>query len=157
VAPLVTSFIQSLKIPASSPIWTPQDFALLGRLLPTFRPDPLAHRRWCKATHTPLRPHYTFHSFKRGAAALLWVKVAEGQITETDLLRMLKHKSLESALAYCPLPAVAAKAVGSKAAVFTMIWTWLTESLKFLHPRTKPPMSLLTRPLTSTAVIDGPP
>jgi hypothetical protein len=25
-----------------------------------------------------LRPHYTFHSFKRGAAALLWVKLAEG-------------------------------------------------------------------------------
>jgi hypothetical protein len=58
-----------------------------------------------------VRTSFTLHSLKRGRAAELWVMAASGDITISQLLHELKHKTLEAALAYAPIPALAAQAI----------------------------------------------
>jgi hypothetical protein len=58
-----------------------------------------------------VRTSFTLHSLKRGRAAELWVLAASGDITISQLLHELKHKTLEAALAYAPIPALAAQAI----------------------------------------------
>jgi hypothetical protein len=58
-----------------------------------------------------VRSRFTGHSLKRGRAAILWGQAASGDMEITELLHRLKHKSLPSAMAYSPCPAVTATAL----------------------------------------------
>lgn len=108
--------------PSHKPIWTKQDFASLRKALSRLKPDPVELKHWVsQSPDEKVRTRYTFHSFKRGAAALLWEAAAEGTIEVVDLLLLLKHKDIESSLQYCPVPTLAAKAVGSKATHVTRL------------------------------------
>ena len=60
---------------------------------------------------TKVRPRFSLHSLKRGKADELWMEVLKGTLTIPALLHKLKHKSLESSLAYTPRPNIAALAM----------------------------------------------
>lgn len=117
--------------PKNKPLFQPRDFASLRQSL---RRLPVSNNElvfWKNQTPDEIvRDHYTFHSIKRGAAALLWEACADGVVSVADLLLHLKHKDIESALQYCPVPLLAARAVGSRASHVTR-----------LHPRSSPPPS----------------
>jgi hypothetical protein len=66
------------------------------------------------APQTRINDHYTMHSIKRGAAFYVWEAAAAHKISVDDVLKLLKHKELETALEYCPCPMLAAKACGSQ-------------------------------------------
>jgi hypothetical protein len=57
-----------------------------------------------KPPNVTLKSHYTGHSLKRGAAAMLWLDAAKKLIPPAEVLRLLKHKNVESALEYAPDP-----------------------------------------------------
>jgi hypothetical protein len=103
-------------------IWTKADIAALRRHLNNFKPDPAEIAFWqAQAPDDILRTKYSFHSFKRGAAALAWEAVANGQVSLSQLLLLLKHLSVISALEYCPNPITAARAVGTSIAHLTSL------------------------------------
>lgn len=58
------------------------------------------------------RTRYTLHSVKRGAAALLWQAASTGDIPVTAVSCLLKHRSLDTSMGYCPNPQHAAMAMG---------------------------------------------
>lgn len=68
-----------------------------------------------------VRSRYTLHSFKRGAAAIAWQAVVDRKISLQDLLLLLKHQDVATALEYCPCPLTAARAAGTSAAALTAI------------------------------------
>lgn len=110
------------RLPPSKPIFEPRDFATLRFALRRL-PVPFSELQFWRS-QTPdeiVLDHYTFHSIKRGAAALLWEACADGTITAADLLLHLKHKDIESALQYCPVPVLAARSVGSRASLVTRL------------------------------------
>lgn len=93
---------------------------LLRLRLRALRPSVHEVNRWrAQDPQNHIRNHYTLHSAKRGAAALAWQGVVDGKITLPDLMLLLKHKDVSSALEYCPCPVLAAKAAGSTAASLT--------------------------------------
>jgi integrase len=58
-----------------------------------------------------LRNRFTGHSLKRGRAAELWAQAAAGTIPIQEVMHVLKHKSLKSAMAYSPSPLLTARAI----------------------------------------------
>ena len=106
----------------SKTLWTETHRQQLTLTLQRMPPDPRVLKRWQEQDpQNLLRRHYTLHSFKRGAAALAWQGVVDGKITLQDLMLLLKHQDIKSALEYCPCPLLAAKAAGSTAAALTQI------------------------------------
>jgi integrase len=106
----------------SPTLWTENHRQQLTQLLRHMRPDASVLRHWQEQDpQNIIRTHYTLHSFKRGAAALAWQGVVDGKITLQDLMLLLKHQDVKSALEYCPCPLLAAKAAGSTAAMLTMM------------------------------------
>ena len=104
------------------PIWSATDIVTLRRLLRRFKPPPEEVEAWqARAPEEIILHEYTFHSFKRGAAAEVWQALADRKITLEDLLLLLKHRTIESALEYCPVPMLAAKAVGTRATGVTTL------------------------------------
>lgn len=61
-----------------------------------------------------VKAHLTRHSFKRGAAFYLWTAASKNQITVEQVAHALKHKSLQSSLAYAPSPTTVAKAYNTQ-------------------------------------------
>jgi len=104
----------------SPTLWTATHQQQLTHRLSQMTPDFRVVRQWQEQDpQNVLRNHYTLHSFKRGAAALAWQGVVDGKITLQDLMLLLKHQDVKSALEYCPCPMLAAKAAGSTAAALT--------------------------------------
>ena len=74
--------------------------------------QPRYHRTWLqKRPNSLLRDHWSGHSMKRGRAATLWADAARGRTTIANVMRVLKHKTQQSALEYCPCPVYAARAL----------------------------------------------
>jgi len=97
-----------------------QDPGILRRTSPTavrralrlIKPPRRYVAHWQRMNLTvKIRSHFTFHSMKRGRAAILWERAALGIIPIQTVLRVLKHKSMEAALAYGPSPAATAQAI----------------------------------------------
>jgi integrase len=106
----------------STTLWTASHRQHLTRMLRQMQPDAPVLRHWQEQDpQNVLKRHYTLHSFKRGAAALAWQGVVDRKITLQDLMLLLKHQDVKSALEYCPCPLLAAKAAGSTAAMLTMM------------------------------------
>lgn len=122
--PTITRYIESVT---AGPLWLPEDKTALKSALRNLRPPPGEVRRWQEmAPEDKVRSSYGFHSFKRGAAALAWDALAANQISTTDLQLLLKHKDITSSLGYCPRPAAAALATGSRATLTTRIGSFTT-------------------------------
>lgn len=103
-------------------IWSPSALRSLRQLLARFVVPPEEIRYWQQqAPDETIAHRYGFHSLKRGAAALAWEAVASGAIPLDQLMLLLKHKCITSALEYCPNPTTAARAVGSSAAHITSL------------------------------------
>ena len=86
-------------------------------------PPPLGEvEKWqAQDPQNRVRSRYTLHSFKRGAAAIAWQAVVDRKISLQDLLLLLKHQDVATALEYCPCPLTAARAAGTSAAALTAI------------------------------------
>jgi uncharacterized protein len=83
--------------------------------LKRLRPSRQYVAHWDALNPTNLvRSTFTLHSLKRGRAAELWTCAAAGSITVTQLMHELKHKSIEAALAYSPMPALSAEAIAKR-------------------------------------------
>ena len=103
-------------------LFKPEEKELLRKELRQFVPpigQPLFWQR--QDPQNRLRSRYTLHSLKRGAAALAWKAVAEKKLDLQQLLLLLKHKDVETALEYCPCPVLAARAAGTSAAELMVI------------------------------------
>lgn len=108
--------------PNQDQLWSSEDINELRKALRQFKPTPDDVRTWRSLSPDEIvRDHYTFHSFKRGAAALAWQALADRKISTDDLLLLLKHQSIKSSLEYCPVPMIAAKAIGSRATALTAL------------------------------------
>lgn len=82
------------------------------KALRTIKPPRAYVDHWQRLNNSvKIRRHFTLHSMKRGRAAELWTRAAEGTIPVATVLRELKHKSIEAALAYGPSPAATALAI----------------------------------------------
>jgi len=82
------------------------------RALALMKPPRSYVAHWQRLNRTvKIRAHFTFHSMKRGRAAILWDRAAQGVIPVATVMRELKHKSVEAALAYGPSPAATALAI----------------------------------------------
>ena len=64
----------------------------------------------------PLIQHFSLHSIKRGAAALLWEAAARGEISAQAVKYLLKHKSDETTVGYAPNPVHVSQAFGTSLA-----------------------------------------
>lgn len=103
-------------------LFTPAHRVQLRLMLYKVNPLPTEVVRWqAQDPQNKVRDRYTLHSLKRGAAALAWQGVVDRKITLQDLMLLLKHQDVKSALEYCPCPVLAAKAAGSTAAALTAI------------------------------------
>jgi hypothetical protein len=108
------------RIPSHQFLFTPLHKQHLSTQLRAHRPTAHELNHWrALDPQNHLRSHYTLHSAKRGAAALAWQGVVDKKITLQDLMLLLKHKDVSSALEYCPCPVLAARAAGSTAASLT--------------------------------------
>ena len=97
---------------AHKKLFTKQDVSQLDAALKQTKPPKKIIEKWeTLQPGQPLRNHYTRHSIKRGAAARLWAQAANGRIRTDTVMRLLKHKQLETALGYCPAPQLAARAL----------------------------------------------
>jgi hypothetical protein len=69
-------------------------------------------RHWKRVAppNVHLRNPYPLHSFKRGAAAVLWERAARHEISTSEVMRILKHSDVRSATDYCPDPTLVARA-----------------------------------------------
>jgi len=115
-------FRHAQHLQPSQLLFTPAHRAQLRQMLYKVNPLPTEVVRWrAQDPQNKVRDRYTLHSFKRGAAALAWQGVVDRRITLQDLMLLLKHQDVKSALEYCPCPVLAAKAAGSTAAVLTAI------------------------------------
>lgn len=106
-------FVPLAKGNNNQPLFSPAARSQLRRCLAHLKPSVawIAEMAASRPRHT-VRTRFTEHSVKRGAALQLWRALARQEITETQLMRALKHKEVRSSLGYCPDPAAAATGLG---------------------------------------------
>ena len=103
-------------------LWGSLNADRLSRKLHTLQVPNCELARWKQMDpRHEIRPTYSLHSLKRGAAFYAWQAVAEGTITVQDLCLLLKHKDVATAIEYCPAPGLAARACGSRAGLVTRL------------------------------------
>lgn len=125
--PQILAYLQQVK---RGKLWLSRHKSELRAALYKFKPESMEHARWQqRAPEEKLRRSYGFHSFKRGAAALAWEALQNGEISSEDLMLLLKHKDIRSSLEYCPAPLTAARCVGSRATRVTQVTSSTTLSL----------------------------
>ncbi len=95
--------LEHLKCCGRGPIFSRSHLRALDRGL---RLLPVPPSRWTSATRT----RFSRHSIKRGAAQVLWQQAASGAIPPSAVQHLLKHRSIDTTLAYCPHPEDAAVA-----------------------------------------------
>lgn len=103
--PLLPAFRPLLNNPPLLPLFTCLNSA--QALITTHRPSPSTVALWrARDPRGSTKDHYTLHSIKRGAAWVLWRQASVGKLSLDQLVHMLKHRDVQSSLAYCPEPAL---------------------------------------------------
>lgn len=108
------SVVVPLHIPsnlnkAQLPLFQAKDRKRLEAALSTL---PVSHADVSLAQGQRLLRRYSCHSIKRGAAAVLWNLAASGELDPASIPALLKHRSIESSVAYAPRPHLVSTALG---------------------------------------------
>ena len=109
-----------LRRPPGAALFRKEDVRLFRLLLRRTPVSPTEIAQWQRLDpQAVLRTRFTGHSMKRGAAAAAWQAAAQGELTVPQVLHLLKHRTVESSIAYCPAPAWVAQALAGRAAAVT--------------------------------------
>lgn len=144
------SLVQLANLPPNKPLFKSSNRKRLTAELRALDPGNEPAKWQLLAPHSRLRPRYTLHSLKRGAAALAWKAAADGTLTVAAVLHLLKHKSVETALSYCPAPLWAAEALGASKATEVTALNGSVGQMPRGNPRQPPPQRRPADHFTST-------